>query len=66
MATSPVCHSGHPDDKALKVKHFINGAQAYKSIFDSAVRGIAKAEAYLHIEVTTVEAGCNSTTWKGG
>ncbi len=33
------------DDNAVKVVHFINGAQGDESFFDSAVRGIAEAEA---------------------
>lgn len=64
IATSPTCHSDHPENKALKVTHFINGAQGDKSFFDSAVRGITEAEADFRIDVTTVEAGYNSTIWK--
>jgi basic membrane protein A len=58
------CYSDQPEKKAVKVIHFINGAQGDKSFFDSAVRGIAEAEADFHLEVTTIEAGYNSSCWK--
>ena len=48
----------------MKVIHFINGAKGDGSFFDSAVRGIAKAESDFEINVTTIEAGYNSSTWK--
>ncbi|HPR67435.1 MAG TPA: BMP family ABC transporter substrate-binding protein [Methanothrix sp.] len=50
-------------DNAVKVVHFINGAKGDESFFDSAVRGIAEAEADFGIEATTIEAGYNSSTW---
>ncbi|KQC15178.1 MAG: adenine nucleotide translocator 1, partial [Methanosaeta sp. SDB] len=46
-----------------KVVHFINGAKGDESFFDSAVRGIAEAEADFGINVATIEAGYNSSTW---
>lgn len=52
------------DDNAVKVVHFINGAKGDESFFDSAVRGIAEAEADFGIEVATIEAGYNSSAWK--
>jgi basic membrane protein A len=58
------CYSDQPEKKAVKVIHFINGAQGDKSFFDSAVRGIAEAEADFHLDVTTIEAGYNSSYWK--
>lgn len=58
------CYSDQPEKKTVKVIHFINGAQGDKSFFDSAGRGIAEAEADFHLEVTTIEAGYNSSFWK--
>ncbi len=48
----------------MKVIHFINGARGDNSFFDSAARGIAQAEKDFHLEVTTVEAGYDSSRWK--
>lgn len=59
--------SGNSDpneNKNVKVIHFINGAGGDKSFFDSAVRGIAKAEEDFHLDVTTIEAGYDTTLWK--
>ena len=56
--------SSEPSEKPVKVIHFINGAKGDGSFFDSAVRGIAKAESDFEINVTTIEAGYNSSTWK--
>lgn len=59
VAPSPA----EPGENAVRVVHFINGAKGDESFFDSAVRGIAKAEADFGIEATTIEAGYNSSTW---
>lgn len=56
--------SSEPGEKPVKVIHFINGAEGDGSFFDSAVRGIAKAESDFEIDVTTIEAGYNASTWK--
>jgi len=53
-----------PEKNAVKVIHFINGAQGDKSFFDSAVRGIAEARRDFNLNVTTIEAGYNSSSWK--
>ena len=58
------CNSDQPEKKAAKVVHFINGAQGDKSFFDSAVRGLAEAGTDFQLEVTTIEAGYNSSSWK--
>ncbi len=55
--------SANADENAVKVVHFINGAQGDESFFDSAVRGIAEAEADFGVEVATIEAGYNSSAW---
>jgi basic membrane protein A len=55
--------SANANENAVRIVHFINGAQGDGSFFDSAVRGIAKAEANFGIEVSTIEAGYNSSTW---
>jgi basic membrane protein A len=59
IAPSPA----NADENAVKVVHFINGAQGDESFFDSAVRGIAEAEADFGIEAMTIEAGYNSSAW---
>ena len=64
IAPLATCYSNQPEKKAVKVIHFINGAQGDKSFFDSAVRGITEAKADLPLEVTTIEAGYNSSSWK--
>lgn len=57
IASSPAT----ADDNAVKVVHFINGAQGDESFFDSAVRGIAEAD--FGVVATTIEAGYNSSAW---
>lgn len=58
------CSPSQPEKSPLKVIHFINGAQGDKSFFDSAVRGLAEAKRDFHIEVTTIEAGYNTSSWR--
>jgi basic membrane protein A len=57
-------YSDRTENKDVKVIHFINGAVGDKSFFDSAVRGIAKAEEDFHLNVTTIEGGYDTTLWK--
>lgn len=64
IAPLSTCYSDQSEKEAVKVIHFINGAQGDKSFFDSAVRGIAEAEANFQLDVTTIEAGYNSSSWK--
>jgi len=56
--------SDQTENKDVKVIHFINGAMGDKSFFDSAVRGIARAEEDFHLDVTTIEGGYDTTLWK--
>jgi basic membrane protein A len=62
-AISATCSTDMPGNDAINITHFINGAQGDKSFFDSAVRGIVKAEEDFRINVTTIEAGYNSSIW---
>jgi basic membrane protein A len=48
----------------LKVLHFVNGVLGDKSFFDSAERGIQRAQAELGAEVKTIEAGIDPTGWE--
>lgn len=64
MASSASCNSDQTDKEAVKVIHFINGAKGDNSFFDSAVRGIAQAEKDFHLDVTTIEAGYDSSRWQ--
>jgi basic membrane protein A len=57
-------YSDQIEDKNVKVIYFINGAAGDKSFFDSAVRGISRAEADYHLNVTTIEGGYDATMWK--
>jgi basic membrane protein A len=56
--------SDQTENKDVKVIHFINGAIGDKSFFDSAVRGISRAEEDFHLNVTTIEGGYDTTLWK--
>lgn len=49
---------------ALKVVNLINGVQGDKSFFDSAVRGVARAEEEFGIQVKTIEAGADPAKWQ--
>ncbi len=51
-------------EKPLKVVLFVNGELGDKSFFDSAQRGIEKAEEELGIESKTIEAGLDETQWE--
>ncbi|HWQ21028.1 MAG TPA: BMP family ABC transporter substrate-binding protein [Methanotrichaceae archaeon] len=61
-ATLPA--SAEPANKTVKVINFINGQQGDKSFFDSAVRGVSRAEKDLGLDVKTVEAGWDRASWQ--
>lgn len=63
-ASLAACSPNQPQKEPVKVIHFINGAQGDKSFFDSAVRGLAEAKKDFNLEVTTVEAGYNISSWR--
>jgi len=48
----------------LKVLLFINGVLGDKSFFDSAQRGVTRAEKELGIKSKTIEAGLDETNWE--
>jgi basic membrane protein A len=56
-----VAESG--SEAPLKVLLFINGVLGDKSFFDSAQRGVERAEAELGIQSKTIEAGLDETQW---
>jgi basic membrane protein A len=59
--------SGYADrneKENVKVIYFINGAPGDKSFFDSALRGIARAEASYHLNATIIESGYDDSLWK--
>jgi len=51
-------------DAPLKVVYFANGVLGDKSFFDSAQRGMDRAEAELGVETKTIEAGIDETQWE--
>jgi basic membrane protein A len=57
-------HSERNERENVKVIYFINGAAGDKSFFDSAVRGIARAEADYHLDATIIEGGYDDSLWK--
>jgi basic membrane protein A len=56
--------SGGSSEEPLKVLLFINGVLGDKSFFDSAQRGIDRAEQELGIQSKTIEAGLDETQWE--
>ncbi|MDD5766042.1 MAG: BMP family ABC transporter substrate-binding protein [Candidatus Marinimicrobia bacterium] len=52
------------DEKPLKVVFFVHGVLGDQSFFDSAQRGLDKAEDELGIESKTIEAGPDDTQWE--
>lgn len=52
------------ENKNIRVINFINGVQGDGSFFDSAVRGVSRAQQEFGLEVETIEAGYDSTLWK--
>ena len=51
-------------EEPLKVVLFINGVLGDKSFFDSAQRGVDRAEKELGIQSKTIEAGIDETNWE--
>jgi basic membrane protein A len=62
-ATEPA-KQAEPAKAKLKVVNLINGVQGDKSFFDSAVRGVAKAQKEFGIQVKTIEAGVDPAKWQ--
>jgi basic membrane protein A and related proteins len=50
--------------QTIKVVNLINGVQGDKSFFDSAVRGVTKAQGEFNLEVKTIEAGIDPAKWQ--
>lgn len=50
----------------IKVVHYVGGKLGDKGFFDSAERGLKKAEYVFGFETSTVEGGEDSTVWKAG
>ena len=53
-----------PEAKKIKVVNLINGVQGDKSFFDSAVRGVTKAQQEFGLDVKTIEAGVDPARWQ--
>ena len=56
--------SGVASEEPLKVVLFINGVLGDKSFFDSAQRGVDRAEQELGVQSKTIEAGLDETQWE--
>ena len=52
------------EDKQIRLINFINGNLGDKSFFDSANRGLSRAEKEFGLDARTVEAGNNSSRWR--
>jgi basic membrane protein A len=52
------------ENKNIRVINFLNGAQGDDSFFDSAVRGVSRAQQELGVEVDTIEAGYDPALWQ--
>lgn len=63
-AAQPTTAPAQPEKKAIKVVNLINGVQGDKSFFDSAVRGVTKAQKEFGMEVKTIEAGVDPAKWQ--
>jgi basic membrane protein A and related proteins len=50
--------------QTIKVVNLINGVEGDKSFFDSAVRGVTKAQGEFNLEVKTIEAGIDPAKWQ--
>ncbi|RMF06001.1 MAG: BMP family ABC transporter substrate-binding protein, partial [Chloroflexi bacterium] len=55
---------GDSGGEPLKVLLFINGVLGDKSFFDSAQRGMDRAEKELGAQTKTIEAGLDETQWE--
>ena len=53
-----------PAEEPVKVVNLINGVLGDKSFFDSAERGVRKAEQELNYSVKTIEAGIDPARWE--
>jgi basic membrane protein A and related proteins len=51
-------------EQRIKVVNLINGVQGDKSFFDSAVRGVTKAQQEFNLDVKTIEAGIDPAKWQ--
>lgn len=51
-------------NKSVKVINFLNGAPGDDPFFDSAVRGISRAQQELGLDVEIVEVGYDPTLWQ--
>ncbi|HSV86524.1 MAG TPA: BMP family ABC transporter substrate-binding protein [Levilinea sp.] len=52
------------EDGRIRVVHLINGVQGDKSFFDSAVRGVTRAQQEFDLDVKTIEAGIDPARWQ--
>lgn len=53
-----------PEEEPLKVVHLVNGVLGDKSFFDSAERGVRRAEEEFNITVKTIESGIDPARWE--
>jgi basic membrane protein A and related proteins len=61
---APAAPAATGGDGAIKVVNLINGVQGDKSFFDSAVRGVTRAQSEFGLEVKTIEAGIDPAKWQ--
>jgi len=52
--------------KALRVRHVINGTLGDRSFFDSAQSGVERAQKELGIDLTTIQLGEDQSRWETG
>jgi basic membrane protein A len=52
------------EEGGIKVVHLVNGVLGDKSFFDSAERGVRKAEGEYDLTVKTIEAGIDPALWE--
>jgi basic membrane protein A len=62
-ATAAPAVAGTPG-KSVKIINLVNGTLGDKSFFDSAARGLAKAQADFGVNVKTIEAGIDPAKWE--
>ncbi|MEN4040975.1 MAG: BMP family ABC transporter substrate-binding protein [Anaerolineaceae bacterium] len=64
-ACAPAAPAADPaEDGRIRVVHLINGVQGDKSFFDSAVRGVTRAQQEFDLDVKTIEAGIDPARWQ--
>jgi basic membrane protein A len=61
---APPPEEGEVEEEPLKVVNLINGVLGDKSFFDSANRGMTRAQEEFGIEVKTIEAGIDPARWE--